>query len=202
VSRRLVVIVHYGVGNLASVEGAVRRAGHRALVSRSPEMLTSADLLLLPGVGAFPTAMESLHRHDLVEVLRRQALRGQPLLGICLGMQLLADRSFENGVTEGLGLIAGNVEPDARGRRHIGWNSLEAKAGTPWLEGLDGESFYFNHSYYFRAVPEARVATALLGEPFAAAVQRDRIVGVQFHPEKSQAAGASLLAALIAQLTS
>lgn len=201
-SRRLVVIVDYGVGNLASVEGAVKRAGHRTLVSRSPEILASADLLLLPGVGAFPAAMQSLRSHDLVDLLRRRAFGGQPLLGICLGMQLLAERSFENGETDGLGLIPGDVEPHARGLRHIGWNRLAIRQDVPWLTGSDGQHFYFNHSYYFRAAPDARVATARLGGDVVAAVQRERIVGVQFHPEKSQDAGARLLAALIEQLTS
>jgi len=200
-NRRLVVIVDYGVGNLASVEGAVHRAGHRSLVSRDRGTLASADLLLLPGVGAFPAAMESLHRHDLVGVLRKQALDGQPLLGICLGMQLLADLSLENGSTEGLGLIAGRVEPHPDGVRHIGWNRLRVRPDEPWLAGLDDEFFYFNHGYYFQAERDARVAVAEHGGDVVAAVRRGRIAGVQFHPEKSQGAGARLMAGLIEHLT-
>ena len=200
-SRRLIVVVDYGVGNLASVVSAVHRAGHRGLVSRDPETMASADLLILPGVGAFPAAMHSLHDHGLVEVLREQARGGQPLLGICLGMQLLADRSLENGTTEGLGLIAGSVDPSPRGVRHIGWNRLCARPSVPWLTGLDGEFVYFNHSYYFQADVEARVATAEHGGEVVAAVQRDRIIGVQFHPEKSQSAGDLLMARLIEHLT-
>ncbi len=200
--RRLIVVVDYGVGNLASVVGAVHRAGHRALVSRDPETMASADLLILPGVGAFPAAMQSLHDHDLVGFIREQAQAGQPLLGICLGMQLLADRSFENGCTEGLGLISGSVEPDPSGLRHIGWNQLRTTSTAPaWLSSLEGESFYFNHSYYFRSEEAVRIATADHGGDVAAAVRRDHIVGVQFHPEKSQSAGDRLMAGLIEQLT-
>ncbi|MES2495417.1 MAG: imidazole glycerol phosphate synthase subunit HisH [Pseudomonadota bacterium] len=200
-SRRLIVIVDYGVGNLASVMGAVHRAGHRALVSRRPDTLASADLLILPGVGAYRAAMDSLRRHDLVEMIRHQVTGGKPLLGICLGMQLLAESSLENGYSDGLGLIPGTVEPHPAGLRHIGWNHLQVRPDISWVAGLDDDLFYFNHSYYFRASDRDQVAMAFHGGPFAAAVQRDHIVGVQFHPEKSQGAGDRLMTRLIEDMT-
>lgn len=200
-SRRLIVIVDYGVGNLASVLGAVHRADHRALVSRHPDTLASADLLILPGVGAFPAAMDSLRKHDLIDVLKQQVRGGKPLLGICLGMQLLAESSLENGRSDGLGLIPGTVEPHPDGLRHIGWNGVQIRSNAPWFSGLDDELFYFNHSYYFQAPEAAQVATASHGGEFTAVVQRDHIVGVQFHPEKSQGAGDKLMARLIQGMT-
>lgn len=197
-TRRIVGIVDYGVGNLASVAGAVSRAGHRAHVSRDRARLAEADLLILPGVGAYPAAMESLHGHDLAGFLREQAGKGQPLLGICLGMQLLAEVSFENGQTEGLGLIPGRVEPGVAGHRHIGWNRIAATPDAPLLDGFDDQFVYFNHTYYFRAAPQAVVATAdTPDETIVAAVQRDHIVGVQFHPEKSQDVGNRMMKALV-----
>lgn len=205
-TRRTVGIVDYGVGNLASVAGAVREAGHRALVSSDRAILAAADLLILPGVGAFPPAMASLDSHGLTDFLKAQAAAGQPLLGICLGMQLLAERSMENGSTEGLGLIAGEVRPDNRGLRHIGWNRIRAQRDSGWIDGADGDFVYFNHSYYFRAANGAVVATASRegenGEgEIVAAVQRDHIVGVQFHPEKSQSVGRGLMERLVGELT-
>ena len=199
--RGMIGIVDYGVGNLVSVQGAVLRSGHRPVISNDKAVLEEADLVLLPGVGAFPVAMQSLHDPGLVNVLKEVAAKGRPLLGICLGMQLLADRSLENGDTAGLGLIPGHVEPRHDHAYHIGWNRLSVTSNVGWLDGLDGAHVYFNHGYYFRAANGCCVATALHCEDqVVAAVQRDKVVGVQFHPEKSQDAGDHLLASLIAQM--
>ena len=201
--RGMIGVVDYGVGNLASVQGAVLRAGHCPLVSNDPAVLEEADMVLLPGVGAFPVAMQSLNDHGLVEVLKGIAARGRPLLGICLGMQLLADRSLENGETAGLALIPGSVEPRPDHSHHIGWNRIKVRPDVAWLDGLDEAFVYFNHGYYFRAANGATVATAqCCGDEVVAAVQRDNVVGVQFHPEKSQDAGDRLLSALIGQMLS
>ncbi len=192
-TRRTIGIVDYGVGNHASVAASLRRLGYRCKVSHEPEVLSAADLLVLPGVGAFPAAMAALHQYGLVDWLREHARAGRPLIGLCLGMQLFADHSTENGETVGLGLIPGHVEASPTMGWHIGWNSLDVAGGDPLLAPSDGELVYFNHSYYFRAPAEYSVALARHGEPFVAAVRRGRVLGFQFHPEKSQSAGHELL---------
>lgn len=191
--RRTIGIVDYGVGNHASVWRALHGLGYRCRVSSEPEVLSGADLLLLPGVGAFGAAMEALHRHDLVEYLRNQSREGKPIVGLCLGMQLLADASLEHGFTAGLGLIPGQVVPLDQSRWHIGWNSIEVVGDDAAFRPSDGNSMYFNHSYVFQAAPEYQACLARLDAPFPVAVRRNNLVGIQFHPEKSQAAGHRLL---------
>ncbi len=199
-ARRTVAIVDYGVGNHTSVLRCVRKLGFRAVISQSAAQLDQADVLLLPGVGAFPTAMERLHALDLVNYLHRAAQLGRPLIGICLGMQLLAESSMELGFTPGLGLIPGPVEAIGEPRWHIGWNSLEAAPGHPLLQASDGEVMYFNHSYAYRGPEEFVVARSRVTEgglPLVAAIARGSVTGLQFHPEKSQQPGLDLLARLI-----
>lgn len=205
--RRLTAaLVDYGAGNLASVARALTGLGWRCRISRDTETLVAADVLVLPGVGAFPAAMAALHQHHLVEVIQTQARRGQPIVGICLGMQLLADSSSEHQICAGLGLIPGQVLPLTAARWHIGWNSIEVLGDEPLLKPSDGQSLYFNHAYAFQAPAEYTVAVARIGAaaapgrapadtntPFTAAVRRGNIVGLQFHPEKSQIAGRELL---------
>jgi imidazole glycerol phosphate synthase glutamine amidotransferase subunit len=193
-ARRLTIgVVDYGAGNLASVARAVTGLGHRCRVSRDTDTLAATDALVLPGVGAFPAAMAALHRHRLVEFLQRQARAGQPLVGICLGMQLLAETSSEHRVTSGLGLIPGHVHPLEEAGWHIGWNRLEVRQGDPLLGPSDGEALYFNHAYVFSTPAEYVVGVARLQKPFTAAVRRGRVIGLQFHPEKSQLGGQDLL---------
>ena len=191
--RRTVGIVDYGVGNHASVWRALHSLGYRCRVSSEHDVLSQTDLLLLPGVGAFPVAMEALHRHGLVEYLQGEARTGKPIVGICLGMQLMADASSEHRVTAGLGLIPGQVVPLEPARWHIGWNTLEVVRDEPLLMASDGESVYFNHSFAFRAPPEYQVGVSRLDEPFTVGVRRGSLLGLQFHPEKSQSAGRQLL---------
>jgi imidazole glycerol phosphate synthase glutamine amidotransferase subunit len=204
VSRITVGIVDYGVGNLASVRHALREMGYRSRVAESREALAATDMLLLPGVGAFPPAMAALHGKGLAEFVRAQAFEGKPVVGICLGMQLLADSSTESRLTAGLGLVPGTVQALEHGDWHIGWNSIEVVGHDPMFAVGDGREVYFNHSYVFSPPAEYTAAVARVdegGRTITAAVRRNNVVGLQFHPEKSQAAGRQLLASVIDGLT-
>jgi glutamine amidotransferase len=196
-TRRTVGIVDYGVGNHVSVWRAMHALGYRCRVTEEPAVLDGTDVILLPGVGAFPPAMRAIESKGLVEYLRSQARSGKPFLGICLGMQLMADASTEFGLTAGLGLIPGRVEPLRQAAWHIGWNTFEAVGGDSLLRCIDGQSVYFNHSFVFDAPSEYCVGLARLERPFCVAVRRDNVVGLQFHPEKSQAAGRQALRSVI-----
>lgn len=191
--RRTIGIVDYGVGNQASVWRSLHLLGYRCRVSSDPGTLSETDLLLLPGVGAFPAAMAALHRHQLIGYLQEQARAGKPLLGLCLGMQLMADASSEHRLTAGLGLIPGQVYLLDQARWHIGWNSIEVRQGDPIVQPSDGQAMYFNHSYVFDTPAEFAVGVSRLEQPFTVAVRRGNVMGFQFHPEKSQAAGRELL---------
>jgi glutamine amidotransferase len=198
---RTIGIVDYGVGNHASVYRTLRGLGYRCRVTREPDVLDATDVLLLPGVGAFPAAMQALNDCGLVDYLQAQARRARPMIGICLGMQLLADASSEYQVTAGLGLIPGTVAPLSGATWHIGWNTIEVLHREPLLQPSDGHSLYFNHSYVFEPAAEYRAAVSRLGGAFTVAVRRENIVGLQFHPEKSQVAGQQLLRNVIEGLT-
>jgi glutamine amidotransferase len=200
VSRLRVVVIDYGLGNTRSVLNAVSRLGYRVELSGEPEVLAAADALVLPGVGAFQQGMHNLNRSGLRETLEEQ-VRGKqkPLLGICLGMQLLADRSEENGPCEGLGWIPGDIRRLPAELRlpvpHVGWNPVQP-CGEPaslFDRLAGGDCFFFDHSYHFFCAPEYRCATADYGQPLVAAVRKGNIFGVQFHPEKSQTSGLKLL---------
>ena len=188
------------MGNHASVLRCVRQLGFRARVSNTTEQLDQTDVLLLPGVGAFPTAMERLHALELANYLLTSARLNRPLIGICLGMQLLTESSTELGFTSGLGLIPGVVEAIDNPRWHIGWNGLEVVEGNQLLQASDREVMYFNHSYVYKGPDEFVAARCRINEsnpPFVAAIARGSVIGLQFHPEKSQAPGLDLLARLI-----
>lgn len=192
-------IIDYGMGNVQSVRNALERLGCKVRVSGDPTALSAADALVLPGVGAFGEAMNNLLDRQLVEPLRRAVLvEGKPLLGICLGMQLLADRSTERGNHSGLGLIPGQVReiPVSPGYRlpHIGWNDVSVRKSDPLFRDLPEKSaFYFVHSYRFECDSEYISGITDYGADITAAIQRDRIFGVQFHPERSQRKGLRLL---------
>jgi imidazole glycerol-phosphate synthase subunit HisH len=200
VSKITVGIVDYGVGNHASVRHALNDLGWRCRTSDEPAVLDGCDLLLLPGVGAFRPAIDAIRARFLDRYLIEQAERNRPLLGICLGMQLLAQASHEDGFTHGLGLIPGEVAGLPPPHWHIGWNTIEQVHADPLFKASDGQVFYFNHSYAYRGPIEFQICRSVAGEEFASAIRRDRIVGVQFHPEKSQAAGRALLRQLIGGL--
>lgn len=192
-----VAIVDYGVGNHESVRRAFSSLGYRSHISSDPERLSEDDVLVLPGVGAFPVAMAALHSLGLVDFLRESARVGRPIIGLCLGMQLLADESLEHGVTAGLSLIPGRVVPLEGTRWHIGWNSIEVVGDDALLMPSDGEAMYFNHSFAFEAPGEYRACLARLNRPVVAGVRRGKVVGLQFHPEKSQTAGRIMLRNLV-----
>ncbi len=195
-----VAVVDYGMGNRRSVEKALEHVGARALVTRDPTTLEEADALVVPGVGAFPQGMRNLTELGLDERIRAAAAAGTPVLGICLGMQLLFERSAEHELTDGLGLLAGEVSPlDGGGLRipHIGWNDVRFERPSPLTAGLPGESCAFYHVHSLAARPEDPadiIATTEYGERFATIVAHDNVLGVQFHPEKSSRDGLALLA--------
>lgn len=200
--RKTIGIVDYGVGNHNSVLRTFQGLGYRCRITNDRDILAAADVLVLPGVGAFPAAMSALHQQGLAGYLCELAREGKPFIGLCLGMQLLADESLEHGVTAGLGLIPGTVRLLPSMNWHIGWNSLETIQLDPLIASSDGESFYFNHSHVFEAPTVYQVAISRVqGSSFAVAVRRGNVVGLQFHPEKSQAAGKELLARLVEGLS-
>jgi glutamine amidotransferase len=193
-----IAILDYGMGNLRSVEKALERVGAGAEITAEPSRVEAADGVILPGVGAFPKAMERVREAGLDELVAGRAEVGVPVLGICLGLQLLFERSAENEGGEGLALLDGPVAPlEANGHKvpHIGWSPVRWARESRLTEGLGPEPpFYFVHSFTPRPEREADVlGTAAYGERFACAVERPPLYGVQFHPEKSSSAGLGLL---------
>jgi glutamine amidotransferase len=193
-------IIDYGMGNHASVTHGLRDLGYRVRVSKQAADLDSVDVLVLPGVGAFPAAMRSLHAQGLVTYLQEQARLRRPILGICLGMELLASASHELEYTRGLDMIPGEFVPFADRGWHIGWNTLECAGGDPSFRSSDGQTFYFNHSFRYEGPSEYQAAVSRHQTAFASAIRRGKVVGLQFHPEKSQMAGQVLLKSLIEDL--
>lgn len=190
-------VVDYGMGNHASVTHSLRDIGFRVRVSAEVEVLNETDVLLLPGVGAFPSAMQALHERGLVSYLQDQARKQHPIIGICLGMQLLASASHEHRYTVGLDLVPGEVMPLVGSKWHIGWNTIECVQHDELLTPSDGQAFYFNHSFSFQGASEFQVAISRHPTPLTSVIRRGSVVGLQFHPEKSQAAGRALLRNLI-----
>lgn len=196
----MIGIIDYGVGNLFSLCASCRAIGEETFISGDPAALAKADRLILPGVGAFPDAARKLRDTGMADFVREQAAGGRPLLGICLGMQLLFEQSCEYGRHPGLGLLKGQVVP-MEGRLpaglkipHMGWNSLEVRGGQ-LLSGLDGQYVYFVHSFFAENCGRSLSAVTRYGIPITAAVEQDNIYGCQFHPEKSGNVGLSILRA-------
>ena len=192
------IIVDYGMGNLRSVKNALVAAGGEPSVSADPDVVRGAERLILPGVGAFGDAMENLRRGGMDDAIRGAAEAGTPLLGLCLGLQLLFTNSEEFGNHQGLNLIPGSVRKfEAPGLRvpHIGWNQLEDTRKSPLLEGVsNGSYFYFVHSFYVDPVDPADVICRTdYGRRFCSVAGRGKVFGAQFHPEKSQDNGKRLL---------
>jgi imidazole glycerol-phosphate synthase subunit HisH len=203
--RRVIAILDYGMGNLRSAEKALERVGADVRRVTDPAGAAGADGIVLPGVGAFPEAMRRLRERGFDALSHEWAQAGKPLLGICLGMQLLFDSSTENEGAKGLGLIEGEVTAlDAPGLKvpHMGWEPVRWQGTSRFAAGLTAgpaTPFYFVHSYAARpADPDVVIGTAEWGELFAAVVERDSILGAQFHPEKSSSAGLELLAGFAA----
>ena len=194
-----IAVLEYGMGNLRSVEKALEHVGATAIVTDDQAAVRDADGLILPGVGAFPRAMERVRERGLDELIAERVDAGVPVLGICLGLQLLFEASTELGGGRGLGLLAGTVdELRAPGLKvpHIGWEAVRWERESRLVEGIEsGTPFYLVHSFVVRPSDPADVlGSASYGERFACATERDNVFGVQFHPEKSSAAGLRLLA--------
>jgi glutamine amidotransferase len=195
----MIAVIDYQMGNLRSVQKALERVGHEAVVTSDPEDVARADKIVLPGVGAFEDAIAELRRRELVGPIVEAIDRGKPFLGICLGLQLLFDVSYEGGRHEGLGVLPGEVVrfdlPPEFKVPHMGWNQANVVRAAPALAGIpQGAHFYFVHSYYVVPQDPGIVAvTVEYGRPFCAAVWRDNVFATQFHPEKSQRDGLQLL---------
>lgn len=195
----MTTIIDYDAGNIRSVEKALQTLGEESVVSRDRDMILKADRIILPGVGAFGDAMEKLHGFGLVDIIKEAVAEGIPILGICLGLQLMFERSEESDGVEGLGLLKGKIVriPDTPGLKipHIGWNSLTYPNKGRLFKGIPENSYvYFVHSYYLKAADE-RIVTAAseYGTMIHASVEQDNIFACQFHPEKSSEVGLTIL---------
>lgn len=195
----MTAIIDYDAGNLRSVEKALLALGDHPVITREPEIILSADRVILPGVGAFGDAMARLKQYGLVEVIRRAAAQGTPFLGICLGLQLMFERSEESVGVPGLGLLKGEILriPDSEGLKipHMGWNRLAVRPDSRLFAGIEeGAYVYFVHSYYLKAANEAQVAaTTEYSTHIHAAVEAGNLFACQFHPEKSSEVGLHIL---------
>ena len=199
----MIAIIDYGVGNLFSLKCSFESIGADICVTSNPEVIAKADRIILPGVGAFEDAAKKLRDSGLDKVIKKECANGKPLLGICLGMQLLFERSFEYGEHEGLGLIKGSIRPiadviDADLKiPHIGWNALHFgdKKDELFKYLNEGDFVYFVHSYYGADCAESVIATTEYSAELTAAVRNKNVCGVQFHPEKSEKVGLAILKA-------
>ncbi|MWC30853.1 imidazole glycerol phosphate synthase subunit HisH [Paenibacillus sp. MMS18-CY102] len=196
----MIAIIDYGMGNLHSVNKAVERLGYETVVTADPAAILAADGAILPGVGAFGDAMDNLRETGLESVVKQYVASGKPLLGICLGMQLLFDESEEYGQHAGLGLLPGRVirfQGDYK-VPHMGWNKLEVQQSSPLFEGLEEGHVYFVHSYHVQpALASDLLATVDYHQQVTAIVGRGNLFGMQFHPEKSGDLGMQLLAGFL-----
>ena len=198
-----VAILDYGSGNLRSAERALARTGAAVTVTRDYAVALEADGLVVPGVGAYAACMRQLHAVRGGTLVWDRLRKRRPVLGICVGMQVLFEQGVEHGVqTEGMGVLAGTVSRlEAAVVPHMGWNTVTVPAGSRLFAGVEDERFYFVHSYAAREVPDTLVTTSEHGGPFAAAVERGVLSATQFHPEKSGDAGAALLANWVGSLS-
>ena len=198
----MIAIVDYGVGNLFSLKSSLAAIGAEVVVTKDAALLRSAHKLILPGVGAFEDAARKLRECGLDTVIKEEAARAKPILGICLGMQLLFEKSYEFGEHQGLGLIPGSVVPmagflpDQLKIPHIGWNALRIKKSSPLFRDLtEGDCVYFVHSYFASHCNDYVIADTEYGQWLTAAVQNKNVFGCQFHPEKSGSVGLKILKA-------
>ena len=194
-----VVIIDYGLGNLNSVANALEFIGCNPLISNKEEDIKNADSIILPGVGAFENGMANLNELGLIDILNREVLEnGKPILGICLGFQLFANESEENGIFKGLGWIDGEVTKLKSGKLripHIGWNNITTKNNFNLFKEIPDDNFYFVHSFAFQNIREENVITSTCnyGVDFVSSLKKGNIFGTQFHPEKSHASGLKVL---------
>jgi glutamine amidotransferase len=197
-----IAIIDYGMANLRSVQKAFEQVGHAAQIISRPEEIDAAEKIVLPGVGAFADAVVTLREKELAGPILRQIERGKPFLGICLGLQMLFDVGYEDGVHQGLGLLRGSCVrfdvDQTMGLKvpHMGWNQLNVKHRAPIFRDLpEGGSVYFVHGYHVVPSDESVIATTTdYGRPFVSSIWRDNVMATQFHPEKSQKVGLGILA--------
>lgn len=200
----MIAIIDYDMGNLRSVEKALKRVGANPVVTRNPQKILDASAVVLPGVGAFKECMKNLENYGLVEPILKSVSSGKPFLGICLGLQLLFEEGEEDGPSKGLGVIKGKVLKFPQGMKdegrelkipHMGWNDVRKEKESRFLKNTEDKTFfYFVHSYY--AAPDDKtvtLTTTSYGTEFASSIEKDNVVACQFHPEKSQKAGLGLL---------
>ncbi|MGA9363037.1 MAG: imidazole glycerol phosphate synthase subunit HisH [Bacteroidota bacterium] len=191
-----ITIIDCGISNLRSVQKAFEKVGVSTQTSRDPNVIEAAEKLVLPGVGAFGQGMENLGKNRLVEPILRHVKNGKPIIGICLGMQLLFSESEELGHHRGLNLLKGRLRrfPSTVKVPHVGWNQAHARRSSPLLKGINGGSyFYFVHSYYLEPEENVTLTTTDYGIEFPSSIEKDNIFGIQFHPEKSQEKGLTIL---------
>ena len=200
----MIAIIDYGVGNLFSLKSSLKEIGAEAVVTSDEKVIAEADRIILPGVGAFEDAARKLRESGMADVVKREAAAGKPMMGICLGMQLMFDVGYEYGVHEGLGLIKGSVRPIAdvipEGYKipHIGWNLLKFKRESPLFKYIKEDDYvYFVHSYYAAECDESVIAVTEYGAELTAAVANGNVYGCQFHPEKSGEVGMNILKAFM-----
>ena len=198
----MIAVVDYGVGNLFSLSSSFRSIGFEAVITSDPAVIRAAEKIILPGVGAFEDAAKKLFASGLGDLVIEEAKAGKPIMGICLGMQLLFDRSFEYGEHKGLGLIKGDIRPisDVIPKDlkipHIGWNALKFKNPSPLFQNIkDGDCVYFVHSFFAEGCGDSLSAVTEYDIPITAAVEKGNIFGCQFHPEKSGNVGLNILKA-------
>ncbi len=192
----MIGIIDYGMGNLRSVQKAFEFLGFEAKVSDDPNILMKADKIILPGVGAFADAIAAIHEKKIDVMLQDAIKKNKPLLGICLGMQMMFDKSYEYGEHKGLGFMTGEIQKLPEGIKvpHMGWNSLNIKMPSPLFEGLPREPYvYFVHSYYLQTKAPIVSATTYYGQEISVAAQQKNIFALQFHPEKSGDIGLKIL---------
>ena len=196
----MTVIIDYGVGNLFSLVSSLKKIGEEAIVSSDKDIISQADRIILPGVGAFGDAIAKLNESGLSDIIMEEVSKGKPLLGICLGMQLVFEKSFEYGENKGLGLIKGEIRalsevvPGNLKIPHMGWNGLHFKKKSPVFDGLtEGDEVYFVHSFAGFYCEESLTATVEYSVEVTAAVNNKNVYGVQFHPEKSGEKGLKIL---------
>ena len=198
----MLIVIDYDAGNTANVLRALEKIGVRAELSADPEKILSATGLILPGVGAYPAAMAELEKRGLVSVIKEAVAKGTPLLGICLGMQILTEKGLEHEETIGLGFIPGvcRAIPASKDRPvpHMGWNSLQLEQETALTAGLSEQDVYFVHSYFTDVPKEYIDVTAVYGLQIPAMIHKDKVFGAQFHPEKSGDVGLGILEKFVA----
>ena len=200
--KKTIGIVDYGIGNHNSIRQSIKSLGFKSKITNNKEILQQCNLILLPGVGSFSTSINFLKKKKLDNFLIDQAGEGKAILGICLGMQLLGEESHENGINKGLGLIKGVVEKLSKGgMHHIGWNNLVSIKNDNVFKSFDNKEFYFNHTYGFKEIKDQTIClTKFKSISFSSVVRFGKIAGLQFHPEKSQNIGKSLLSEIIKDL--